>query len=129
MSYKEEIAIIAKQIKEIETEVEANDIEHKRSSRECQRQIEALRQLKKEALVEAGKKAAAAHILKQGDLVELKSGGLRGVISDLGARSTEHNEIQVLAKVVRWVPDSDEDGDSSQMDEALVVADCLKKIT
>ena len=129
MSYKDEILSIATQIKEIESTIESSDVDHKRSSRDAQRQIDALRQQKKEALINAGKKATAEHPIKPGDLVELKSGGLRGCVADLGARETEHSTIQVLAKVIRWVEDNDEDGDTSQLQEVIVAADCLKKIT
>ena len=129
MSYKDEIQAITKQIKEIECAIELREVEHKRGSRDEERRIEVLRQKRRETLVLAGKEACAASDIKSGDLVELKSGGLRGVCADTGARETEHGSIQVLAKVVRWVSDSDEDGDSSQLHETLVAAECLKKIT
>ena len=129
MAYKDVIANITKEVKDLEATIELNDVEHKRATRDIQRQIDALRQKKKSILVEEGQKAVQACVLVPGDFVELKGSNFKGVIADLGARATEYDTIQVLAKVVRWVGDSDEDGDCSSLHETLIAADCLKKIT
>jgi len=135
---KELVDLIKKELKVLRKEsserLNASQEAHQQLRDDLERQTDEKKDALKEAKIAYGKALVEQQSLKIGDVVVIKDGsGLKGVVSDLGVKEDEHGDLSVLAKLVTWETDDDDEHSCcsnrvQHLAEHYVAAACLKKV-